>query len=283
MKCNEAQDLLSAWYDGELSEEMAAGVQRHVAGCARCEEEMRAYRSLSSLAAGLPDPEPPAAIWEQLEASLDARPPALVEPVSTDRRMSADRRRSLTRWLALAASVLIAVGVGWWGLGHGQGGHHEMAMVFNRYLEQFETSPDAAQQMLVSMYQGQAVAPDQAIQLVGYRPAAANPLPTGYDAQGTYVLKMPCCTCVQTVCRRQDGTTVAIFEHDDKNEEWLEGRPMEMAECDGTQCQLCKVKSRLAARWQRGSRHITMVGVQDAEEVSTLIAWLDQNSPGESS
>lgn len=274
MNCTETQDLLSAFYDGQLPDDVHAQVAQHVAQCDRCAEELAAFESLSRLAAEMADPDPPAAIWEQLEEGLEAPAPS---PTASAPRAG---RRSILRWLVLAATVLIAVGLGWWGFHDRHGDHHDMATVFHRYLKRFETSPDEAQQMLLSMYKGQAVAPDQAVRLVGYRPATANPLPEGYQSPTTYVLKMPCCTCLQTVCRRADGSAIAIFEHDDANAEWLEGLPMEMTGC-GTQC-LCKVNNRLAARLQQGNRYITMVGVRDKEELATLVTWLKQSSAGES-
>ena len=157
---------------------------------------------------------------------LDNTPAADIPPAADVAQSHAARWRTKPALLALAASLLVAAGLGWltysgWSDHHG---HHQLAAGFTQYLDRFHEAPDAAQDMLVKMYGGRAVDSDQAVQLVGYHPVTAKGLPQGYQSEGTYVLKMPCCTCVQTVCRRPDGSTVAIFEHDDESREWLADR-----------------------------------------------------------
>jgi hypothetical protein len=110
---------------------------------------------------------------------------------------------------------------------------------------------------------------------VGYRPAVSEGLPEGYSLASTSVLKMPCCTCVKAVCKRQDGSTLVLFEHDDEKTEWFGERQSNMAMCGDKECCLVDLDSSIAATWKQGSRSLTAVGVRDVDEVNTLVSWLD--------
>jgi len=276
MDCSEVKNLLSAYCDDELSSVKRTAVADHLAGCDDCARELAGFQSLSTLAAGMTHPEPPAQIWQELEEQLDfehgqqsARPTFL-------NWLGWMRKPSVRFGLATAAAILIAVG--WFGYANWPVEHnvdHQMAVVFGEYLEEFRRDPSAAQQILLANYEGQAVDADQALHTVGYRPAVAYGLPEGYAVEETYVMKMPCCACVQCLCQRSDGTTIAIFEHDDEEADWFGDRPQSEAICDGKRCSMVEIDDRLAATWRQGKRHITVVGARDAAEVERLVAWFD--------
>ena len=119
---------------------------------------------------------------------------------------------------------------------------------------------------------------DRAVQLVGYRPAVSEGLPEGYTLASTSVLTMPCCRCVKSVCKRQDESTLVLFEHDDEKAEWFGQRPSSIATCGGKECCLVELDSSLAATWKRGSRSVTAVGIRDKAEVDLLVNWLDNKT-----
>jgi hypothetical protein len=182
----------------------------------------------------------------------------------------------------VAATVLIAVG--WFGYTNWvehdadssvHDSDHQMAVVFGEYLEVFRSDPNAAQQILLAKYESQAVDAEHPIQSVGYRPAVAGGMPDGYSVESTYVMNMPCCKCVQCNCERSDGTTIAIFEHDDEEPAWFGDRPTTEAICNGARCSLVDLDDRIAATVRRGKRHITVIGARDAAEVDQLVAWFD--------
>ena len=52
MTCDEAEILLHALIDGELDAGHARAVEDHIAGCARCAAQLRAYREMSKAVAG---------------------------------------------------------------------------------------------------------------------------------------------------------------------------------------------------------------------------------------
>lgn len=280
MECQQAQKLLSAYYDDALSVEVRSSVAGHVQSCANCSAELVVFQSLSRMAKGLDDPEPPARIWLGIEAGLDADRNGA--PVV---RTAAEPGRAAKRWrmslLATAATVMIATGVVWivlqtW---HAPGHHGELAADFEEYLEHFATDPDVAQNVLLAKYDGQAVDVSQAVRQLGYRPAVAAGLPERYTLDAVYVLKMPCCTCVQSICRRDDGRVFAIFEHDEEQPVWFGDRPQIDTRCNGRPCRVIQADRGLLASWKANRRQLTVVGARNLEEIADLVGHLQDGAP----
>ena len=279
MNCSQIQELLSDYYDNELCEEDRQHVEAHLKTCDRCAESLAAFESLSLLAGKLSAPTPPAGMWGELEARLQEKSQEAGSVV-----LSEEKHRPPFRWyrkysrVIAVAILLLAVGVGYLNFaGKGHGTHHHADGVFNQYLTAFEKNPDSAQQILLKHYQHNPVQPQQAARLLGYQPVIAQSVPAGYEVQSSYVMKMPCCTCLQTVCKRKDGSCIVIFEHDDETPEWFEGQPKIKATCNGEKCCLVNLDQDIAASWQHGKRHITVIGIRDVNEVNTLVAWSDQD------
>lgn len=283
MKCTDIQDQLSAFYDGELSGESHAAMARHLAACESCAVEFTGFKDVTRAVSQMPQPKVPPAVWSGLAVELaagESNDSAKPRPESCQ---NPNRYWwTSSRQLALAASVLLMLGFGYWmsrGTDHPHSGGQEHSAAFvatmDHYLRQLPADPDAAEQFLLNKYDGQRVNADDAVHLVGYRPAVSQGLPEGYSLASTSVLKMPCCTCVKAVCKRQDGSTLVLFEHDDEKTEWFGDRQSNMAMCGDKECCLVELDSSIAATWKRGSRSLTAVGVRDVEEVNTLVSWLD--------
>jgi anti-sigma factor RsiW len=280
MECQQVQRLLSAYYDNELSAEVRSSVAGHVQSCPNCGQELVVFQSLSGMAKELDDPEPPTRIWAGIEAALDAnRESARIVCPAVEQGWSSKRwRMSL---LAAAALVMIATGVVWIVSRtlHAPGHHGELAADFEEYFEHFATDPDMAQNVLLAKYDGQAVDISQATRQLGYRPAVASGLPKRYSLDAVYVLKMPCCTCLQTICRRDDGRVFAIFEHDEEEPAWLGDRPRVETQCNGRPCSVIQADRGLVASWQANKRQLTVVGARDLEEIADLIGHLQGGDP----
>lgn len=275
MDCQQVKDLLSAYYDQELSPEVKAEVAQHLAGCDECAAELADFGELSAMAQNLSHPVPPEHIWDGLQSLLHTRPNGEAT-IQQPRGWLIWMRRPAARF-AFAAAALVLIAIGWFG--YTMSNHHDehqMAAVFGQYLDQFQTDPHAAQEILLTNYPSRAVTAEQAIHTVGYRPVVAEGLPPGYSLVSTQVMKMPCCTCVQCLCQRDDGTVIAIFEHDDEEPNWYGDRPSRNEVCSGTRCSLVQLDGRLAATWQRGKRHISVVGARDTEEIGQLVVWFDE-------
>lgn len=272
MECSRARELLSPYCDDEIPADMHSSVAKHVNGCWKCDDEVSAFRQLSSLAAELDDPEPPNSIWANIALELY---PKTRNPGADAR--SGRSRGFLQRWRvslpATAALLMVAAGIAWiasrtW---HDLGHDRQFATDFGEYLDHFPKSPDDAQQILLARYEGQAVSLSQATRHLGYRPAVATEPPKRYSLDGLYVLEMPCCRCVQSIYRRDDGGICAIFEHDEKQAVWFGNRPRISAQVDGHPCDVVQFQDRLAASWKEGNRYLTIVGAQDLDEMMLLM------------
>jgi len=278
MNCSDVQALLSAYHDGELADDQRSRLSDHLDTCTDCAKELANFESLSRMATALSTPAPPEQLWNQLESRIE-RQSEHEPPISRSVDQSRSWAFSALGQLALAATVFVAVGIAWftyqsW-FTHGT--HDHFTSEFGQYLDAFRHDPDAAQYMLLANYENQLVDPDQAIQQLGYRPVVAGGLPAGYTLESTHVMKMPCCKCVQSICKRSDGSTLAIFEHDDKETtNWFGDRPEITASCNHKQCCLVELDDQIAASWRHSTRHVTLIGVRDVAEVSQMVAWLDE-------
>ncbi len=272
MACSEIQPSLSAYYDGELADGERARIAQHLQECSTCAKELADFDKLSRMTTALSTLAPSKHIWNRIERQLDQQTP-----------MRADGRSrgwsfSMPGWTALAATLLIAIGASW--LTYEYWFAHRGAEIV-QYVDAFRDDPEAAQQFLLAQFDSQAVPVEHAVQHVGYRPATADGLPDGYTVQTSYVLEMPCCTCVQTVCKRSDGTRLAIFEHADNERPTFGGCPEISASCNGKRCCLVEIEDQLAASWKRGRRYITLIGARDLNEVSKMVAWFARGESGD--
>jgi anti-sigma factor RsiW len=92
MKCNEVQENLSAWMDGEVPEELHQQLADHVAGCPACQAELEVLKRLDAALGGLEVPVPR----------------GLADKVS--RRLP--RSAAASRWVqSLALAVCLALGI----------------------------------------------------------------------------------------------------------------------------------------------------------------------------
>jgi hypothetical protein len=108
MECREAQERIGAYLDGELPQDVADDLRRHVAGCDAC---ARALQKQEELIRALVAVDPaggisaPPNLWQAVEARLDS--PADAPRRETHRLISFFRKP-----LAIAASIAVFLGVG---------------------------------------------------------------------------------------------------------------------------------------------------------------------------
>ncbi|QDV85362.1 hypothetical protein TBK1r_43420 [Stieleria magnilauensis] len=287
MNCIEIQDLLSSYFDDELSVDARVSVAEHVRQCETCSELLDGYQKLSKSISAAPVGLVSENVWASIVEELDRTGQISEQPKIVVASAAKVRRPWLTRatvWrLAIAASILLVIGLSVW-LRHDDAmsemhDEHgpEFVATMDHYLEILPENPDQAEQFLLGKYDGKVVSPDRAISLVGYRPAVAEGLPDGYALASTSVLKMPCCTCFKSVCKRDDGSILVLFEHDDEKAAWFGKRPTSMAMCGDKECCLVDLKSSIAATWREGRRSLTAVGARDQTEVAKLVKWFKES------
>jgi len=271
MNCSEVHDLLSDYYDNELSDDLREAVRFHLKTCTHCAGEIGAFEKISQLAGNLSNPVPPSELWGELETRLQNELKPMSRIVEQPGSRTPLKRIPKYSLLLVATTLLLVIGVCY--LYHEQTSHLHSSSVFIQYVAAFVHNPDSAQQILLKNYQNDFVSPEQAVKLLGYEPAIVRSLPAGYEMQASYVMKMPCCTCLQTICKRKDGSSLVIFEHDDETPEWFEGQSKINTSCNGEKCCLVNLEQRIAASWKHDKRHVTVIGIRDVSEVNELIAW----------
>lgn len=100
MDCPTCEAMVDAYADGELSAAESADFERAVEVCPGCRSRLAAARALSGLLRDLPSEPAPDLLRVRIEREL---------------RAIAGRRQQRLRWAALAASLVVAFGIGWLG------------------------------------------------------------------------------------------------------------------------------------------------------------------------
>jgi anti-sigma factor RsiW len=107
MDCPTCEAMVDAYVDGELSATESAEFERALATCPTCRQRLEQARAMSGLLRALPAERAPDLLRARVEREL---------------RAIAGRPRQRIRWMAMAAGLIVALGVGWLGgstLGHG--------------------------------------------------------------------------------------------------------------------------------------------------------------------
>lgn len=262
MNCAQVQDVLSAFHDRELPSDQVADVERHVGGCQSCERLLADIRKLTGLAHQLANPTPPIGLWSEIDKQLDAGTPSAAFP-----RIGSQWRAILT---VVSAAVLVIAALAVWSKHRHEHGDDHMAVNFNRFLDQFPSDPETAQQIFLAAYEHETVPLENAPEKLGYVPSATTTLPKGFKLKSVNVMKMPCCTCVQ--CVYTDGdTSLAVFEHDVEQRVWFGKRDAVTCPCKGRDTTIIPFNGQMAASWNNGKRHLTVIGAKDMEHVVELV------------
>lgn len=271
MRCGEVMHLLSAYYDGELSTDQAGSVSVHVSGCATCAAELETLRKLSDLTARLDHPAPPSQAWPLIATQLDTSP--LPSPLIVSSVHPKSRKKQLAIALLLLASVSWFASTQW----HIHN-HHHLAEKFGDFVDSFEKTPDDAQRHLLTSFTGVPIEIPDAIRELKYRPVVADGLPIEYVAHEAYLIDMPCCRCLEACYHRKDGGMICVFEHDIDQPAWFGERSQSSMVCGGQATRIVQLNGSLAATWQRGRRHITVIGAKDVDEVARLVEHFERSS-----
>jgi anti-sigma factor RsiW len=96
--------MVDAYLDGELSATDSAEFERALEACPECRKRLQAGRTMSGLLRELPAEPAPDLLRARIEREL---------PTIAGRPLAQTRER--TRWSAMAASLILAVGLGWLG------------------------------------------------------------------------------------------------------------------------------------------------------------------------
>ena len=272
MNCSEVQELLSAYYDGELPCSQQTVLSEHLRQCAQCNRSIETFREVSGLLGQITSREPPAALWVGLESKMDsvmARPEA-----------GSFYGQRLLKLATLAALLLIAVTT--WMYAHGLKRAARilpaLAVDLDYYLDEFQLDPTQSPQVFLARYDGQSVPAEEATKHVEFRPVTADRLPDGFSLQAVYLLKMECCTGLESVYKRKGSEVLAILQHTTDQPVWLGNRAVVTAEIHGKPTRIVQVDGSLAATWRAGGTYVSLIGVQNIEELTSLITYIEHNT-----
>ena len=104
MDCPTCEAMVDAYVDGELSTTENAAFEQALAVCPGCRARLESARDMSRLLRSLPAEPAPDLLRARIEREL--------RPLSGS---IAGRPKERVRWLAMAASLIVALGVGWIG------------------------------------------------------------------------------------------------------------------------------------------------------------------------
>jgi len=109
MDCPTCEAMVDAYVDGELTATESADFERALAGCPECRKRLDSARAIGGLLRDLPAEPAPDLLRARIERELrDIARPSGARPSDAG---WAER----LRWMAMAASLIVAVGIGWAG------------------------------------------------------------------------------------------------------------------------------------------------------------------------
>lgn len=115
--CNDIQEHLGPYFDGELSPGQRAEIEAHLTGCPACASELEEIRLLADALAPSAPTQVPTDLWSSLERRLGALDPPTVDRSIRLRRTGPRLLRFPPRLrLASAAAIVLAAGLGLLGL-----------------------------------------------------------------------------------------------------------------------------------------------------------------------
>jgi anti-sigma factor RsiW len=111
MNCEDLNEALVDLVDGRLDGAEQRNVERHLEVCPNCRALVEDMRSIRAAAFMLDRHEPKAETWAKLQTAIAAEPAPKGRLLDMTRR-----RRTLPIWLAAAAALILATGIGLWPL-----------------------------------------------------------------------------------------------------------------------------------------------------------------------
>lgn len=268
MTCDDVIPLLSPFHDGELAAEQRQAVEDHLSFCEDCSRKLESLQNLSSLVDNTAPPQPPKTLLSRIVKSLDSNRPF---PKQQTRYLS----RTVIGILLTSAAIVFVTLIVWQGSGVSPQSHREMVRAFASFLSLYESGEASANDFLAEKYQGAVVSSTEASKVLKRETVARPMILAQHQASKRYLLKMPCCDCIQTIYTRNNRTTFVVFEHEKAEEEWFAARPSIHTECDGKVCCLVELKRNLAASWQTKGGYVTVVGISDVVQLESLMRELE--------
>ena len=184
MNCQSARESLGAYLDDELPSSTRAVVSAHLAECPDCAAELASLRSISLELASRSHVVVPEGLWGEIERKLDR---------STERPMAHLGRFSGARRFAIAAGILLAVGIGTsWLLWSGDGATTAQASTvdFSALLDSISIDATGAFEKFLAQYHARPASSDEAKRTASHLDfEIPETLPGGFQLGKAYTLR----------------------------------------------------------------------------------------------
>ena len=299
MCCETIQEQLSAYFDGELSDDNSEVVRAHIECCERCRAELCSFEQIRSQAWSINQTNLKAPPWPELAARLDDAQ-RLVSPakIASSRSRRAVRFRDIiVAAVSLAATILI---VFWVQQPSGQlpqvahshhshSGPHMANSVAVNYQDTVALQHDDTQLAMSSLakqYHGREASLEQARRELGHSPSVELGLASGTRLISTQLLKMPncdcaegeciCghgqCNCVASVCERSDGSTFMVVEQCRGQNVNFGELPVQLVQRGNHELQISPGEQGFAVTWKADRSRMTAFGLRSLDELDQLLA-----------
>jgi len=210
MRCEEVRERLDTLRGGDISVAEKDRILAHLAACPGCSEDMALVQALTSY---LPSPSPvavPEGLWPSIQEQLDS------EPADVHVSPSRPKRHAVRRSLAIAAGVVLVVGLGAALLNLTDLGvdRAEASVVnFDVLLDALPLNPEKAIRRFLVLYDAKQIEPSRAH---AYAPdldfGLPDRLPNGFTLGPVYGLRFGDSPGLAAKYTR-DGEIVAVIFH----------------------------------------------------------------------
>ncbi len=215
MNCETAKQQLGAYFDDELPIEAHRETEAHLSQCPGCSAELASIRELAHRLAPAERARVPADLWSAIERRLDS--PAQESPGRTGRSL-------WSRPYALAASLLVVLGLGSWAIlsfGDGATVAKASTLDFSMLLDALPKDASAAFDKFLAQYDARQSSPTQAKRAAPkLNFEIPDALPGGFRLDKTYVLRFGKEPGAAAKYIRNDELLVTIFHQPVRQEDF---------------------------------------------------------------
>ncbi len=264
-------DRLSAYIDNALGADDVHIIKQHCSTCEMCRALVSQYQAMGTLMRQSEAHVDTEELWERVSSRLEG---SAIVPISP--------RSQLKNWVYAILATAASLTLMWIVANNSSSKHanetHEhaaLAVDFQEVIRSAKSEPKIAIAKLVAKYQGKELDARAAADYLGYEPAVFKSAPEGFARVSTHVLNMPCCKCSASICERDDGTSVIVFEHKDEQPVWFGDSPSIDTQCSGKTCKIVETAGLLAVSWKNQDRQLTIVGANDIAEVNQWVASMN--------
>ena len=294
MNCEQANRLLSEFYDGELKEPLISEVADHVAGCKACSMELASFKMLSGMI------KPGDDAWQSTLASAPTWHQFVTRSGVTDKdtrvgtSFASRGKLLLLSSVVLAASILFLVSLNAWinsgsvthEHNHSHTGDSAVVIDFEKLLHEESNQPVATLVSLSNRFEGHEANLVESESQLGYKPSISRALPSDVELVSNRVLKLPhcncdtgactCgpagCNCAASLCKRADGSAFLVVEHCATQNVSFGHLKSEVLRDGRSEIQMMSTGTRFLASWIASNRRLTAIGLQDKAEAQSIAA-----------